>query len=262
MKFLESLYIFGWLLWRDIRVLKQDILNNLLDVLIIPSTTIIISGYILPFLGVPASYGSFMVIGALIMACYTTTIFRGARKLAIDLQLDRSISYELTLPIPYWAVILKYGIGFAVMAMALNCLTIPVGKLLLWHKFNLQYFSFFKTLLSYFVINTFFGMFALWVVSWTQGMDGLSRFFLRYGGQIMFFSGMQFSWSILHKAVPMLANISLMNPFMYTFEALRAAVLGQHGYLNYWVSLAIIVTATAFFTYRAVIIFKNRLDCV
>ena len=54
----SSLKIFGWLIVRDMRVLKTDFLNNVIDAMIVPATFIIIAGYILPYLGMPESLRS------------------------------------------------------------------------------------------------------------------------------------------------------------------------------------------------------------
>ena len=47
----------AWLLWRDLSVLRKNILNSFIDSLIMPLTMIVIGGYILPSLGLPLTYG-------------------------------------------------------------------------------------------------------------------------------------------------------------------------------------------------------------
>ena len=56
-----------WLLWRDVSILRKGILTTLFDSLIMPCSLIIIGGYILPYMGMPESYGSFMVVGSILV---------------------------------------------------------------------------------------------------------------------------------------------------------------------------------------------------
>ena len=98
----QALQTFGWLVWRDIRTIKYDFFNSLIDALIIPTTIIIVNGYILPYLGLPLDYGSFMVASSIVMMIYMNTNWHGANSFVQDIDGDRAISYELTLPLPSW----------------------------------------------------------------------------------------------------------------------------------------------------------------
>ncbi len=60
----QTLNTLWWLLRADFTVLTKKIWSNLLDSLIIPTVFIIIGGYILPYLGMPADYGAFMAVSA------------------------------------------------------------------------------------------------------------------------------------------------------------------------------------------------------
>ncbi len=257
-----SLKVFSWLLWRDVRVLKKDFINSVIDAMIMPATFIIIAGYVLPYLGMPADYGAFMIVSSIVMMAYATANWRGAAQLVGDIEGVRSISYELTLPLPPWLVFVKIACAYAVDAMFLNILTLPLGKLLLWDKFSLAQFSIGKFVLIYLVMNLFFGFYSLWIASWVNGSRGFARFYLRYGSQLLFFSGFQFSWGILREAVPWLAYINIANPFVYAFEGARAAVLGQTGSLNFWLCLVMLCFFVVLFAVLANKNFKKRLDCL
>ena len=157
------LKIFGWLVWRDLRVLKEDFLNNLIDAMVMPATFIIIGGYILPYLGMPADYGAFMIVSSLVMMCYSTTNWRDGIELVSDIQGDRSVSYELTLPIPSWLIFVKYSVAYALDAFFLNILTLPLGKLILGDRFSLAHLHIPKFILIYLLMNLFFGAFTVFL---------------------------------------------------------------------------------------------------
>lgn len=258
----STIKLFGWLLWRNLRVLKEDFLNNVIDAMIVPATFIIVGGYILPYLGMPSDYGAFMILSSLVLMCSTATTWRGASHLISDIVGDKAVSYELTLPIPSWLIFVKYAVAYALDSMFLNVLTLPLGKLLLWNKFSLAQMSIPKFVIVYASANLLFGFYAVWIASWVKGMQGFTRYWMRYGAQLMFFSGFQFSWYILSEALPLFAYINLLNPFVYAFEGVRASVLGQAGSLNYWYCLSVIWIYILLFGYLTKMNFKKRLDYV
>src|SRR5581483_9408399 len=129
-----------WLLWRDVSILRKGLLNTLIDSLIMPASLIIIGGYILPYMGMPDSYGSFMVVGSIMMMCFGSACWLGAGPLVADLETDRAITYELTLPLPSWLVTVKTACGFALRGALVNLMTLPFGKLILGSKFDMSQF--------------------------------------------------------------------------------------------------------------------------
>lgn len=261
-RFFRSLKVFSWLLWRDVRVLYKNFTSNLIDALSIPTTTILISGYILPYLGIAANYGSFMAVSTTVMMCFSATGWRGANILIMDLDSDKAITYELTLPLPYWLVFVKAALAWAIEAMFINILTIPVGKLLLGSKFDISHFSFIKFIVIYVSSTLLFAFYYLWASSWIVGSRGFGRFNLRYSWQLLLLSCNQFPWQTLYAASPVLAYFGLLSPFVYAFEGVRASVLGQAGSLNYWLCLMMLWTFTIIFGLRAIVLFKKRLDCI
>jgi hypothetical protein len=263
----SSLQTFGWLLWRDMRVLKIDFLNNVIDSLVGPAVFIIISGYILPYIGIPLSYGGFMMVSSMVFMAYATTNWRGASQLVADMEGPKSISYELTLPLSSTMVFVKFACTYALNAMFINIFTLPLGKLLLWDRLDLSHFSVPKFLLIYVTATLFFGFYSTWLASWVDGMKGFSRFWLRYGSQLLFFSGYQFTWATLHQAIPVFSYINLLNPFVYTFEGVRGAVLGpeipaQGTSLPFWVCFVVLWVYIGFFAYLAIRNFREQLDCL
>lgn len=251
-----------WLLMREFRILRKDLINSLLDCLLIPVTFIIIGGYILPTLGMPADYGSFMVVGAMLMMTWGTCSWLGAGPLVSDLEGDRSISYELTLPVPSWMIVVKFALGFAIHAMILNIFALPIGKIILLDRFDLSNFSVIKFIPIYISSALMFGFFAVLIALWVENSMRFGRFWCRIGAQLTFFGGTQFSWLAMYKAWPMLGILGLANPLVYGFEGCRAAIMGQEGNLNYWLCLGVVWIWIAIFFVWSKYFLKKRLDCV
>src|SRR5579872_7227130 len=117
--FIISLRVFLRLLWFDIRFLGKDFWDNFLDSLIWPTALIAVNGYVMPAAGMPANYGAFITVSMLIiMGSYTA--WSAAFVIATDLAGEQAISYELTLPLPYWMVWLEKGIYLSIKAGTFN----------------------------------------------------------------------------------------------------------------------------------------------
>ena len=56
--------------------------------------------------------------------------------------------------------------------------------------------------------------------------------------------------------------LHLVNPLLYVMEGMRAATLGQEGYLPFWFSLAGLTIFTVGFAWDAIRRLQKRLDCV
>lgn len=258
----QALQTFGWLVWREIRIIKHDFWNSLIDALIIPITIIIVNGYILPYLGMPLDYGSFMVASSIVMMIYMNTNWNGANTFIQDLEGDRAISYELTLPLPAWMVFARVALVAAIKAMALSIFILPVGKLILWDRFDFSQLSWFKFFIIFVTIGIFNGFFSLVPLSLVNGILGFVRYQMRFGSQLVFFSGFQYAWATMTEAIPALGYINLLNPLVYAFEGIHGAVLGQAGYINFWLCFALLWAATVLSAWLIVYKLKNKLDCI
>lgn len=252
---------FFWLLWRNIRALRKEFLNQWIDLAILSSSITLIYAYVLPAVGLAANYGMFMMLGQVTSSCIWVIQYESS-KIVTDLEGPKTISYELTLPLPYWLVYIKTGLEFAIKTALLNILSVPLGILLLWPKFSWAQLSIGKFLLVYPLINIFFGFFCLLIAVYTKGIVSFSRFWMRWGAQLFFFSGYLFSWFTLYGISKILAYLNLLNPLIYPFEIFRIPFMGQTDFINFWICLLAIIIFTFLFALLGISIFKRRLDCV
>lgn len=252
----------AWLLWRDAFTLRKNIINSFIDSIIMPIAFIIIGGYIFPHMGLSNDYGAFMVVGSTVMMIQNSCMWISAMPMVADIASERSISYELVLPLPSWLLMVKTALGFALSSLVCTLLTIPIGKLLLLDRFNLSNASWLKFLLIYPSAGIMFGFFAVFLIFMTGNPYSFGRFWARVGILITFFSGLQFSWQTLYSIMPAAAYINLASPLLYAFEGMRAAVLGQEGNINFWVCLGMVWLWIGIFGVLAHSYMKKRLDCV
>jgi ABC-type multidrug transport system permease subunit len=257
----SSLRTAGWLLWCDMRLFFKDWHNNILDSLFWPLVLILANGYILPAMGMPADYGSFIVISMLIiMASFTA--WSSANVLASDFEGARSIGYELTLPLPYWLVYIKIMVGFTIKAALFNLITLIIGKLILGAGFSLAQIHLGKFLLIYVLSCLFFSSFGLWASALAGNVARFMRLELRIAGPLFFICGYSFPWEILHKMAPAMGKLMLLTPWIYAYEGVRNSVFGPLGYLNYWLCCLMLIVFTVLFGFYGLWLFRRRLDCV
>ncbi|MCL4380483.1 ABC transporter permease [Candidatus Dependentiae bacterium] len=250
-----------WLLWHDIKLFLKDWHNNILDAFFWPLVLILANGYILPAMGMPEDYGSFIVISMLvIMASFTA--WCAANEFAADFEGARSIGYELTLPLSYKAVFLKIILQFAFKASFFNLITLLIGKVILGSGFSFANFDILRFFLIYLIACIFFGTFAIWAAALSGNVKNFMRVELRLAGPLFFICGYAASWSIMNTVSPIIGKIMLCTPWIYAYEGVRIGVLGQTGYLNYWFCFGMLSLFIVVFGIHGLYLFKKRLDCV
>jgi ABC-2 type transport system permease protein len=257
-KALSTVY---YLILRDFRVFKEDVFGKLIDTSMLLFTTVLVFSYFLPSYGLNADYGPFILIGVIAGFGFFEVIGKVSMMIA-DLEGDRTILYTLTLPIPSWLVFLYQGVSWALLSGLVSLFLFPLGKLVLFSQFDLTKISPVKFPLIFIISNLFFGFFALWLTSAIKKMSGIAHLFVRVINPMYMFGAYMYSWYSVYAFSPMIGYIHLLNPLVYVMEGMRAATLGQEGFLPFWFSFAALLFFTAAFAWDAVRRLKLRLDCV
>jgi hypothetical protein len=258
---LTSVRIFGWLLWRDIIVLKANLPNRVIDAAIWSINNIIISTFILPAFGITSQFGLLIWVGTIVTMAY----FEGgyaAQELVADRAGNYHIGYLLTLPIPAWLLFVKIGCGIALNCMVLSFFMIPVGKLILGSKIDLSALHIGRFILIFLAINLFCGFFGVWTFSWAKSSTRFSEVWRRVFNPLWTFGGYQFTWFVLYNTFPTLAFLTLLNPLTYAFEGLRSAMLGSAPFLPFWFSLSMLLAWSLALLWWSVLWLKKLLDYV
>lgn len=260
-KCMGYLKVVGQLLRRDLRVFKEDFWGKLIDTAILLFTTVTIFTYFLPSYGLASDYGPFILIGVIAGFGFFEVIGKVSMMIA-DLEGDRTILYTLSLPIPSWLVFVYIAVSWALVASIISLLMFPLGKLVLFTQFDLGKISWGKLPLIFLAGNLFFGFFALWLVSVLKKMNSISHLFVRVVNPMYSFGGWLYSWQSVYKISPAIGYAHLINPLLLVMEGMRAATLGQEGYLPFWGSFFGLCGFTALFGWDAIRRLQKRLDCV
>ncbi len=246
---------------QDMFLFSRNIHNVLIDRFIFVTAQITIANWILPYFGLTANFGPFM-IGSLIATSCLFEITPFIAHFISDLSGDRKINYEMILPIPTWLVFIKIMVSFALRALVIGTAVIPVAKILLREQFVLSSVSWPSLVLMLIMTSILTAAFGLLVTSFTRGMHVLSSIWARCIFPLWIFGGFQFSWAALNNALPWLSYVSLFNPIFYTTEGFRAAILPEGNFIAVKICVPVLICFSLVCAVVAIMRFKRRLDFV
>lgn len=253
--------VFKELIRADLSGTWKNLVDKMINVSIWLTITLLIFSYIMQNFGLQQGYGVFQY-GSIVASMGLFEMFPSAVRLLSDFENEKTILYNLTLPIPSWVALLSKVTFYALNSLVLALCVIPVGKLILWNQLDLPQIAWSKLVLLLFFSSFFYGSLTLWLASMIPDMTQIQNIWMRCIFPLWFLGGFQFSWSVLHKTLPVLAFANLMNPIIYITEASRSTVLGQEGFINFWICLVAISTITLLFLLFAMSNLKKRLDFV
>lgn len=257
-----SLRCFWNLIYHELYILKKDLISKLIDLFIVVFSNGVVFGYFFATM-MPKSqnYGSFILVGILIIIGFFN-VLTNVIELMFDLTGDKFISYKLLLPLPSFLVFSSIALGWALVSMLVNILMLPMAKLVLLGSFDLSNISMWRFIFIFFSAYIFFGYFALWLASIIKRLKRISILWLRVANPLFMFGGFFYTWYTAYNTSHIVGGINLLNPLIYAMEGTRAAVLGQQGFLPYWVCVVVLWVSTALCAWHSNAVLKKRLECV
>ncbi len=258
---LSHLYVFKQMLFTDMVLVRRGFKDKVINLTIWFATQLIVFAYLMPYLGFPIKYIGFF-LASLAASGGLFEVFPSAVTLVADMEGDKIIEYNFTLPVPSWMVLLKMIVYYSVNAAIQMCFVLPFGLLISWGKVDITTISFVKYGLLFIATSMFYGSFTLLVASRIKSMLSIGSGWMRFVYPIWFLGCFQFSWQALYSWSPFFAYVNLLNPMVYVMEGTRAAILGQQNFLNYWLCLIMTLFFSVFYAWWSIKKLKKRLDFV
>jgi hypothetical protein len=249
------------LVMTDLVVFKKTIPDKIVDMAIWVTLSLFVTGYIMPYFGLSKDFGP-VQFGGIVASLGLFEVYSSIFELMADLEGDQVISYGLTLPIPSWMAIMSKAIYYAITYFVLSVIMLPVGKLCLWDQLAMNAIVYHQLLFILLLQSIFYACFALWTTTFVRNLSGMGSIWARFIFPMWFMGGFQFSWLALHHVLPIIAYVDLLNPVTYITEGTRAALLGQSGYLNFWLCCGALALFSIACTVHALYRMKKRLDFV
>ena len=124
---LMQLHVFLQLLKRDFTVFLSQAVDNYINTLCWVILSLIVFQFIMPQLG--CNYqGDFVLVSCVISKAFFG-VMDGVSGMVADLEGDKTITYDMTLPISHNLLFIKIAISNAIHACLLSLFIIPAGKL-------------------------------------------------------------------------------------------------------------------------------------
>jgi len=253
--------LFWQLLKTDFHIYKKSVIDAMIDAVIWFICLTAVFAYIFPSIGISQDFSILIVVGA-VASCIYWDVWATATSFIIDIEGSKTIGYFLTLPIPNVLVLIKQILVNAIKAGLPALIILPIGKLLLWNTLQFTNFSIVKFTLIFILTSLFGGSFSLFIVSRVKDINHIGKVAMRFLFPLWFFGGSNYSFAIIQKLSPTFAYASLANPLLYAMEGVRAAVLGQQGYLAFPICLLMLTLFTIIFAFLGIVSLKKRLDFV
>lgn len=253
--------LFWQLMRKDLRQFRHVYVGKFFDTCFLFFTNVVVFAYFMPNLGLNMDYGTFILIGA-ITSFGLFDIVAQVAELIFDIEGDRTITFKLTMPIPYWLVFVQLAAKWALTNILLCTPLFLVGKIILWNQFDLAEINYIKLIVMFPTVCIFFGFFSIWLTGVIKNLKSISSLFLRFINPIFMFGGYFFTWQASYELSPIIAYAILINPMIYAMEGMRAACLGQAGYLPFWNCFFALWGFIIVLGSHGILSLKKRLDCV
>lgn len=261
MDFLNQLRVAGSLFITDCKSLRATLLDKIINISSWVIITIFVNGYLLPQMGIAANYG-LITFGGVLAVAGMFEVYGIVAQLIADLLHEKIIYYYATLPLSANLLFIRMIAFNSCLSGFLTLCVLPLGKLLLWNDLDLLSFNWPYFVVAVIIANIFYGAFSLFTASFVYGFHQLGNVWSRFMFPLWFLGGFMFPWKILYQTVPAFAYLDLLNPLIYISEIYRIVLLGQEGYLNFWLCVCMVSIFTILCGWIGIKRFKKRCDFI
>lgn len=256
----NQLHIFLKLLQRDLTVFLSKAQDSYINTLCWVILSLFVYQFIMPELGCTYA-GDFLLVSCVISKAFFG-VMEGVTAVVADLDGDKTITYDMTLPISHTLLFIKIAISHAIQALLLSLVIIPIGKLLLWNYLTFPYFCFYKFLIIIFISSFFAGFFSLFMIGITKSILEIEDAWSSIIFPLFCLGGFQFTWKAMHQISPIISYINLLNPVVYMFEGMRAATLDPSLSLPFWLCCIALIFFSLPMGFIGTYLLKKRLDAI
>jgi len=257
---LIQLQVFLQLIKRDFTIFLSTAFDNYINTLCWVLLSLLVYQFIMPQLGY--NYQADFILVSCVISKTFYGVMTGVATTVADLDGDKMITYDMTLPISHDLLFIKIAISNAIHAFLLSLLIMPAGKLLLWNYMTLPFFNFPKFILIMLISSLFSGFFSLFLISITKTVMDIEDLWCGVLFPLFALGGFQFTWKIMYTITPIMSYINLINPVMYMFEGMRGATLDPSLSISFWICCMTLITYCIPMGFIGIFLLKRRLDTI
>lgn len=245
----------------DLLVFKEVIPGKTINMLIWVISNVAVNAYLMPYFGIGKEYGPFMVAGTF-ATIGLFEIYPSAIQLISDMQHDRIISYQLSLPLPSTLVFIRLICYYFLNITFMQIITLPISLSLLCDRIAFQAIDPFRFFIMIMASNLFYASMTLFLATRVTMMEKIGNVWSRFLYPLWYLGCYHFSWKALYTVAPHFAYLDLLNPMTWLMEGLRGSFLGSAEFLPFWLAVFVVVCMFFLLSWRGIMSLKKRLDCV
>lgn len=257
----KNFRIFCALIHRDLYVVKKRLLQIWIDAAVILFIEIILWKELIPLMGVPREYIGPLFLGSAVSQAFFFGMSYAFRNGA-DLEYHRFIDYRIILPVPKRWLFASNIVYFVIEALLVFLPFLVLGIIALGETFTVIHTSWLA--IAPIIILTlalnglmFLGCSFYYDYDWFRQNVWPRRFIFLYGTAPFYVL-----WYQIYNFSPRVAQCILLNPFTYTAEGLRGAIIGGDQFLSPLVCIPALLLGCTAFTGLLALGVKKRLDPV
>ncbi|MBP6869485.1 ABC transporter permease [Candidatus Babeliales bacterium] len=255
-----QLNVFLKLLKRDLTVFFKNSLDNYINTLCWVLLSLLIYQFIMPKMGWIYK-GEFLLVSCVISKAFFG-VMDNVTNLVADLDSNKTITYDMTLPLSHTLLFIKIALSNAIYTCLLSFFVLPAGKLLLWNYLHFPHFNIYKFIIILFVSSIFSGFFSLYIIGTTKSILNIEDVWSGLLFPLFYLGGFVFTWKIMYEASPFMACLNLLNPVMYMFEGMRSATLDPALSIPFWISVFMLILFSIPAGCIGIHLLKKRLDAI
>jgi hypothetical protein len=254
-------YIFFQLVKAELKAYKPMAFSETIDLLVWVSVLTVINGLILPALHVPREFLLISFSGT-IASAVSFKSYPNISNLVSDIHGDQTINQRLILPISPWLVFLAMVVSTFIITLWTALWALPLGVPFMGHLMDFSGISLWRFLVIMLASAWFFSALPLLMTSVVPESRMIGRVWMRFLFPLWFFGGFSFTWEKFYEAIPWLAVVDLLNPYLYMMEGVRVALLGPEGNLPFWLNVFMLLILSALCFFLGVKRLRKQMDIV
>jgi len=258
---LSELRVFAMLLYHDVYIFRHVVLGRFINICVWATVNTVIANYVFPELGMPRQFGVFFLAG-LFASIGFFELYGKVAELVRDMTGDRPLLYYATLPLSLPLFVLRLVMSGALTSTIVGLVILPVGKLLLGNGLDLSAIRWGYLSCMIVLANILYAAAAVLIATFIHRLENINNVWIRVAYPVWFMGCYQFSYQALKNALPNVAFINLLNPAVYVVEGVRAALIGQEGFLPIELCCGVVASAAVIFIVASIISLRARLDLV
>lgn len=226
---------------RNMIRIKKEFSSTLIDGLILTSSNALVFGYLFPSMGMNSALVAPVFVGTLVTMIFNLG-FSLAARVVVDLEHNRFIDYQITLPLGSWGVLCSYIASFFIeLIISISPLIVfgmmALSEALKWGNVNWLWFIPIYSISLLFVSVFFLALGLRYQYYWFFDNVWPRRL------TPLVISGCIFiPWTTIARFSPLIGFVSLLNPVTYISEGLRSSLLGGTAYIApQWCLLGVMI---------------------